>query len=104
MLRGLFIGIDRHGSPAIPWLSCARRDATALHALFTDTLGGQTDLLLDEQATHGALTERFLDLRGCDSEDFVVITFSGQGSETHELVTYDADPQNLPATCIPLSV
>jgi hypothetical protein len=38
--RGLFIGIDRYASTDVNWLSCARRDATALHALFMDTFGG----------------------------------------------------------------
>ena len=45
--KGLFIGIDRYASPGVNWLSCASRDATALHALFTDTLGGETTLLTD---------------------------------------------------------
>ena len=38
-LLGLFIGIDRYASTKVNWLSCAKRDAVALHALFTDTLG-----------------------------------------------------------------
>ena len=44
--RGLFIGIDRYRSLAIGDLSCARRDATALDALFADTLGGKARSLL----------------------------------------------------------
>ena len=47
--KGLFIGIDRYASPGIEWLSCSGRDAIALHALFTDTLGGDTTLLMDER-------------------------------------------------------
>jgi helicase len=43
--KGLFIGIDRYASAGVNWLSCASRDARALHALFTDTLGGDTTLL-----------------------------------------------------------
>jgi hypothetical protein len=38
--RGLFIGIDGYASTDVNWLSCARRDATALDALFMDTFGG----------------------------------------------------------------
>jgi ATP-dependent DNA helicase len=49
--RGLFIGIDRYISAGIDELSCARRDAVALEALFADTLGGRTVLLTDEAAT-----------------------------------------------------
>ena len=36
--KGLFIGIDRYASDGINWLSCARRDAAALHGLFTEPL------------------------------------------------------------------
>jgi helicase len=53
--KGLFIGIDRYSSPEINWLSCARRDATALHALFTDMLAGETALLTDGDATTAAM-------------------------------------------------
>jgi len=38
----------------INWLSYASRDAKAPHALFTDTLGGETTLLTNEQATVAA--------------------------------------------------
>jgi helicase len=57
--KGLFIGIDRYASPEINWLSCASRDAIALHALFTDTFGGDTALLIDAQATVTAIRECF---------------------------------------------
>ena len=57
--KGLFIGIDRYDSPEINWLTCATRDAKALHALFTDTLGGETMLLTDEQPSVAAIRERF---------------------------------------------
>ena len=55
--KGLFIGIDRYDSPEINWLSCATHDAKALHSLFTDTLGGETMLLTDEQASVAAIRE-----------------------------------------------
>ena len=44
--KGLFMGIDRYAASEINWLSCASRDATALHGLFTDTLGGETTFVL----------------------------------------------------------
>jgi helicase len=44
-LKGLFIGIDRYMSPMVNELSCARRDAVALEALFSDTLGGDTSAI-----------------------------------------------------------
>lgn len=93
--RGLFVGIDRYASPQINELSCARRDAVALHALFADNLGEGAGLLTDEQATRAAIEERFERLASCDEDDVVVVAFSGHGSETHELVTHDADVYDL---------
>lgn len=102
--RGLFVGIDRYASTQINELSCARRDALALHALFTDNLGEGAELLTDEQATRRAIEERFERLAECDEEDVVVVAFSGHGSETHELVTHDADIYDLERSCVPLDV
>jgi replicative superfamily II helicase len=104
MFRGLFIGVDRYASPAINWLSCARRDAVALHALFSDTLGGSAALLVDDDATRANIEKSFANLSACSQDDFVVIAFSGHGTETHEIVTYDADISALNQTCIPLDL
>jgi helicase len=101
--KGLFIGIDRYASAEINWLTCASRDATALHGLFTDTLGGDTKLLTDSQATVAAIRERFEELATASGDDVVVVAFSGHGTETHELVAHDTDPKNLPGTSIPLT-
>jgi replicative superfamily II helicase len=103
-LKGLFIGIDRYSSPDINWLSCARRDATALHALFTDTLGTGATLLVDEEANLATIQAQFEYLSTCDPDDIVVIGFSGHGSETHQLVTYDTIGADLANTSIPLDV
>src|SRR5258706_9773181 len=103
MFRGIFIGVDRYQASNIPWLSCAKRDATALHALFTDTLGGQAVLLTDQDATRSEIERQCTELATCSEDDVVVIFFSGHGSETHELVTYDADRNDLANTCIPLA-
>lgn len=102
--RGLFIGIDRYSSTGIDELTCARRDATALEALFFDTLGGSTVLLADAEATRQRIEDAFADLAGCGPEDTVVIAFSGHGSETHELVTHDANPDDLAGSAIPLEL
>ena len=101
--KGLFIGIDRYAFPGVNWLSCARRDAAALHGLFTDSMGGETVLLTDEQATRAAIEEEFRRLEGAAPDDVVVVAFSGHGSETHELVAYDTDPYDIPGTSIPLT-
>jgi hypothetical protein len=79
--KGLFIGIDRYASAEINWLSCASRDATALHALFSDSLGGETTLLTDGQATVTGIRERFERLAASGPDDVVVIAFSGHGAE-----------------------
>ena len=102
--KGLFIGIDRYASPGIDWLSCSGRDAMALHALFSDTLGGDTTLLMDADATVGAIREKFEHLATVDPDDVVVIAFSGHGTETHELVAYDTEPFDLANTTIPLTM
>ncbi|WP_425404112.1 caspase family protein [Hwanghaeella sp.] len=77
--HGLFIGIDRYNSPAVNEPRCARRDAVALEALFSDTLGGQTKLLTDKDATRAGIEAEFERLTRCSSEDSVVIAFSGHG-------------------------
>lgn len=102
--RGLFIGIDRYASQDIDELICARRDAMALEALFSDTLGGESSLLTDESATREGLEAEFGRLARCDPEDTVVIAFSGHGSETHELVTHDADLADLSGSAVPLDI
>jgi replicative superfamily II helicase len=102
--RGLFIGIDRYASPHINELNCARRDAVALEALFTDTLGGQSTLLVDTDATRERIEQEFAALASCDPEDTVVIAFSGHGSETHELVAHDTDIASIDTTAIPLAL
>ena len=51
---------------------------------------------------HGTIRDAFAGLSTCGPEDTVVISFSGHGSETHELVTHDADPRNLSVSSIPL--
>jgi len=102
-LKGLFIGIDRFTSPSIPWLNCANRDAKALYALFADTLGGESVLLLDAAATRDAIEGEIKKLASCDEDDIVVITFSGHGSDSNELVAYDTRVENLSFSGIPLA-
>jgi helicase len=102
--RGLFIGIDRYVSPDVDELTCARRDAVALEALFSDTLGETTVLLTDAEATRQRIEAEFTALASCEPDDTVVIAFSGHGSETHELVTHDGAVSDLPSTAIPLDL
>lgn len=101
--KGLFVGIDRYQSPSIPWLSCAKRDALAFHAIFADTFGGTPLFLTEQDATRDAVKAAFTDLTACSEDDVVVIFFSGHGSDTHELVTFDTEINDLAGTAIPLS-
>jgi replicative superfamily II helicase len=100
--RGLFIGIDRYDSSNISWLTCAKRDATALHALFCDTLGGEATLLVDQEATCLAIQEQLANLATCNENDIVVVAFSGHGTNSHQLVAHDTDTYNLDNTSISL--
>jgi len=100
--KGLFIGIDRYVSKDASWLNCAVRDAKALHALFSDTLGGDTKLLSNESATKKGIEEELETLLKCNSDDAVVISFSGHGSETHELVPHDYNSIDVKNTAISL--
>lgn len=100
--RGLFFGIDRYASPHINWLSCAARDARALHAVFSDMFGAGAALLTDEAATKKAIEKELDRLVRLAPGDFVILSFSGHGTRTHQLVPYDADISNLATTTISL--
>ncbi|WP_171521449.1 DEAD/DEAH box helicase [Ensifer canadensis] len=101
--KGLFVGIDRYLSPDIRDLSCAARDATALEAMFADTLGGQTVLLTDQEATLARVESELERLSQCDVDDTVVVAFSGHGSETHELIVHDTGYNDIATTSLPLN-
>ncbi|RSM37841.1 DEAD/DEAH box helicase [Amycolatopsis balhimycina DSM 5908] len=101
--HGTFIGIDRYQAADIGFLTSAVRDATALHALFTDGFDGEPALLTDADATRAKIVEELRRLAASSSDDdLVVVSFSGHGSTTHELVPYDADRARLEETGLPL--
>jgi len=83
-------------------LRSAVRDAAALHALFTDNLGSGAELLCDGDATAVSVRAALTSLQSAREDDVVVIGFSGHGSETHELVTHDADLDDLAGSCLAL--
>lgn len=93
--RGLFVGVDRYASEDISELSCAVRDASALHAVFEDTVGAGGTLLTDGAATLSALRTELDALEQASAEDVVVIFFSGHGAPTHHLVANDTSPDDL---------
>lgn len=99
-IKATFVGINKHLDTSIPELSGARRDATALWALFTDTIEGlSARLLLDEAATHAEVSEALLGtLAAASIDDVVVIAFAGHGSPDGNLVLYDTDASDLIGT------
>ncbi|MGJ1419014.1 DEAD/DEAH box helicase [Sphingobacterium spiritivorum] len=103
-IHGIFIGIDRFLSPSINWLNCARRDAVALYSLFSDNLDGDFHLMYDENATRSTIENGVKHLWDCSEDDIVIFSFSGHGTSTHELVTYDTDVKNIPSTTVSLDL
>lgn len=100
---GLYVGVDRYQSAQISNLASAVRDAKALHALFSDNLSGEHVLLVDEEATTARIRDELRAMQGkSGGEDFVVITFSGHGSDTHEIVSFDTDYYDISRTGLPL--
>jgi uncharacterized caspase-like protein len=98
----LFIGLDRYAHAAVNQLSCAARDASALHALFTDNFGDGAQLLTNDTATRQGIVDGLAALSNAARDDVVVIAFSSHGSPTHELIPVDADPFDLARTAVSL--
>lgn len=101
--RGLFIGIDRFVSPSIRDLSCAARDATALHALFKDNLKGEFLLLTDQEANLAAVEASLNALTNCSRNETVFIAFSCHGTKDRQLTVHDTDFDDLERTTLSLS-
>lgn len=104
-IKAVFIGVSRHRDPQIPELSGAARDATALWALFSDSIPELAPrLLLDEAATHDAVEQSILGaLTTASPEDVVIVTFAGHGSPDGRLVAYDTDASDLSGTALSMT-
>jgi hypothetical protein len=73
-VKAVFVGINKHIDPGISELGGARRDATALWALFSDTIDGMAArLLLDEGTTHAEVSEAILGTLGAAGPDDIVV-------------------------------
>ena len=109
------VGISKyeHHVKGIPNLRNAANDALTFAEFLKSPQGGgfkneNVLVLTDEQATSTALRRAlFTFLKKAIEEDFVILFFSGQGTpepgiaENYYLLTYDADPDDLPSTAIP---
>jgi ATP-dependent DNA helicase len=104
-IKALFVGVNKHLDTTIPELSGARRDATALWALFSDTIPDlAARLLVDETATHASVSRAILDiLNTAVRDDVVVVSFAGHGSPDGSLVLFDSDPADLSGTALPMA-
>ena len=103
-LRAVFIGINKHSDAGIPELTGATKDATALWALFKDSVEGILDRrLLDEAATAGSIRDALAASLGeAAPDDTVVIFFAGHGTPGHQLVPFDTDLSAIGQTTIPM--
>lgn len=101
-LIGRFIGINNYLDPGIRELNGAKRDATALWALFADTLPEmQSKLLVDEDATVKTIRDALQESLGnAKEEDTVIVFYSGHGSHNHELAAHDSVLTDLPHTTV----
>jgi uncharacterized caspase-like protein len=104
-IKAIFVGINKHLDSSIPELSGARRDATALWALFTDTVEGlSARLLVDEAATHEEVSSAMLGtLAAASTDDVVVIAFAGHGSPDGNLVLFDTNAIDLAGTALSMA-
>ncbi|MBI4247339.1 MAG: caspase family protein, partial [Candidatus Rokubacteria bacterium] len=111
------IGIDQYRNPSIASLRYATADAEAVFRLLT-TKGGvkpeNARLLLNEQATQRALRQVLGDVlrQKALKDDEVIIYYAGHGTTEPDagaegglakyLVPWDADPESLFSTAIPM--
>ena len=103
--KAIFVGINKHLDPSIPELSGATHDATALCALFKDTIE-ELDclLLLDEYANNTTVPKALLStLVAAEADDVVIITFAGHGSRDGRLVLYDTRATDLTESSLSMS-
>lgn len=104
-IKATFIGVNKHRDSEIPELNGARRDATALWALFTDSIPDlSARLLVDETATYETVREGIFNTLGTAAkDDVVVIFFAGHGTPDGRLVLFDTQVSNLSATAISMA-
>lgn len=100
-VHGLFIGINNYQAP-VSRLSCAVADALALGGLFRDSLEGSFVTLLDGEATQAGIRRELEMLERCGQDDFVVVTYSGHGTDDHQIVPFDVDVGDLKTSTISL--
>jgi helicase len=104
MIAG-FIGINKYRDPDIRDLAGARRDATALWALFSDTIPDiQAQFITNGDATLERVRSVFDEtLAAAKPDDVVILSFAGHGTHDHRLVVHDTAASDLDSTTIPMA-
>jgi helicase len=104
-IRATFIGLNKYVDPEIRELTGACRDATALWALFADSIPNiEATLLVDHDATLERIRHVLADTLGAASQDDIVfLTFAGHGTHDHSLVAYNTAMNALSATTLPMA-
>ncbi|MEM6839981.1 MAG: DEAD/DEAH box helicase [Cyanobacteria bacterium P01_C01_bin.120] len=102
VLKAVFIGVNKHSDPRVNELSAATKDATALWALFKDSVQGMSDKrLLDDEATATGVRQALDESLGdAGEDDTVIVFFAGHGTPRHQLVPYDVDRDQIDQTTI----
>jgi helicase len=104
-IKGIFVGINKQLDPNIDELTGAVRDATALNALFQDSVSGiGTKLLVDEHATKDNVSEAiFGTLANAVDDDVIIISFAGHGSPDGGIAVYDTLCTDLAGTTLSMA-
>lgn len=100
-----FIGINKYADPDVPDLAGALRDATALWALFSDTISDiRSQLIKNDEATLTRVRGVFDETLGAaTADDVVILSFAGHGTHDHRLVVHDSAASDLENTTIPMA-
>lgn len=103
-LIGRFIGVDKYLDGNIRDLTGAKRDATALWALFTDTIKDiQSELIVDGDAKLENVEKALQDtLDAAGPDDTLIFSFAGHGTKDHKLVLHDTNSSSLTSTTLPM--
>ena len=99
-----FVGVNAHADDRIKELTGAVSDATALWALFKDSIPEiKFSLLLNEEATTENIKASFDEhLSNVSPDDTLLFFFAGHGSPDHHLVTYDTNRDDISGSSIPM--
>ncbi len=109
----LVVGVDAYQSPSVARLNYAAADANAVAAALPSAgfPAERIELLINEGATRQKILDKLLGKAGSmQHDDRLLVFFALHGQvlkhrkgEEGYLLPYDADPANLPLTCLPMA-